>query len=95
MPTRQLLSKSLLAYLTRQGYTHMQLRGIETSIDTDDDYILVPRTPSFAHFEESDLPVEPINSSAITDMLDVEFGINFWVELSAGANTFLRTGVTV
>ena len=71
----------MFSFLKQEGYTHIQHRNTEASPDTDDAYILVPWKQGIAQFEEADLQLEPIDSSDITDMLDVEFGINFWVEL--------------
>jgi hypothetical protein len=81
MTARVLFTKSLLNFLKQQGYTHIQQRGIEKKLDTDDAYILVPWKNGIAQFEEASLQLEPIESTDITDMLDVEFGLNFWVEL--------------
>jgi len=78
---RLLITKTLLSFLQQEGYTHIQQRGIEKSLDNDDACILVPWKKGIAQFEEANLQFEPIESSNIADMLDVEFGINFWVEL--------------
>jgi len=93
MRSRLLFTPELLAFLKRQGFTHMQFRGIEEkpkknkrSAD-EDDYILLPWKEGIGLFEDAEWRVEPIESTDVSDMLDVEFGINFWVELPAEVAT--------
>lgn len=81
MQDRILFTKKLLNFLKEQGYTHIQRRGIEQGIDTDDNCILVPWKNGIAQFEDASLQIESIESTDVSDMLDVEFGINFLVEL--------------
>ncbi|HTE11831.1 MAG TPA: hypothetical protein VK645_12685 [Chitinophagaceae bacterium] len=89
MPESLLFTPALIAFLKAQGYTHIQLRGIGRKADAaihsaeenDDNFILVPWKEGISLFEEHDLNMEKIGSTEFTDMLDVEFGISFWVEL--------------
>ena len=72
-------SSQLHDFLKREGYTHIQLRGTGLM---DNNYILVPwKDNPETKFEESNFQMESIDSTDISDMLDVEFGIEFWVEL--------------
>jgi len=88
MPQRLRFSKELLQQLIQQGYTHIQQRGVEnkpestlhTNEDPEYDYILIPMKQSGFSLEDVSR-VLPIDSSDVSDMLDVEFGINFYVEL--------------
>jgi len=87
MTKRILFTAELHKFLIELGYTHMQLLGVRKKLDkekneeTDDAYILIPLKDGISLFEDADLRIEPIASNDISDMLDVEFGINFWVEL--------------
>jgi len=87
MTKRILFTAGLYKFLIELGYTHMQLLGVERESDNekdeemDDAYILIPWKKGISLFEDTDLRIEPIDSTDISDMLDVEFGINFWVEL--------------
>lgn len=86
---RMPLTKQLLTSLKQQGYTHIQQRGIESkpgsTIHTeeypDDNCILVPWKKDILSFEEANLQLLEIDSADVSDMLDVEFGIRFYVEL--------------
>ena len=83
-----LFTKALHHFLIQHGYTHIQLRGIERKGEEDipspalpnDDFILIPWKKGIGSFEEA-VRIEKIDSTEITDMLGVEFGIRFWVEL--------------
>ena len=63
------------------------MRGIATKHEkvqsdfNEDDYILIPWKEGITIFEDTSLQLEKIDSTDVTDMLDVEFGINFWIEL--------------
>ena len=87
MTKRILFTAELHKFLIELGYTHMQLLGVRKKLDkekneeTDDAYILIPLKDGISLFEDADLRIESIDSTEISDMLDVEFGINFWVEL--------------
>ena len=88
-----LFTKQLLQQLKQQGYTHIQQRGIESKSRqqirvTDDpsyDYILIPVRQTDFSLEDV-LRVLPIDSTDVSDMLDVEFGIDFYVELPDSAS---------
>ena len=74
-------SPQLHDFLKEEGYTHIQLRGTG---ENDNHYILFPwKDNPKTKFEESNFQMESIDSSDISDMLDLEFGIEFWVESPA------------
>lgn len=87
MSIQIIFTSALLDFLKKESYTHLQLRGIipeseaSNGLKTEEDYILVPWKESLKKFDEADFQMEEINSTDITDMLDVEFGIQFLVEL--------------
>jgi len=73
-----LFTKSLHEFLIAQGYTHIQLRGIEKKGKedihlpglTDDDFILIPWKKGIGLFEETSMHLEKIDSTEITDVLE-------------------------
>ena len=89
MPDRIPFTKQLLQQLKQQGYTHIQQRGHEnkpestlhSKDDPEDGYILIPWKIEVLLFEDAQLQLLEIDSTDVTDMLEVEFGINFWVEM--------------
>ena len=87
MADRIILTLALIKKLKSAGYTHFQLRGIDANDENKkldfnhDNYILVPWKKGITVFEDSNLQLEVIDSTDIIDMLDVEFGVSFWVEL--------------
>lgn len=97
---RILLSRSLLQFLQIHGYTHMHLRGIEKKPGTtlhskdvqQDNYILVAHTDQVLQFEERQLHLEKIDSTAVTDMLYVDDIIQFWVELPEAIGKAYKQG---
>lgn len=86
--SRLSFTKDLHQFLKTELFTHIQLRGIEpktainSQTENQDDYILIPWKEDILLFNEADWKIEEINSSEVADMLDVEFGVYFFVELS-------------
>ncbi|MEO6314382.1 MAG: hypothetical protein ABIU63_09730 [Chitinophagaceae bacterium] len=88
MNSRVLFSASLQIFLKQEGYTHIQLLGREKKPELDAelvraDYIMVPRTADFARFEDAQITVLEIDSPEITDFLDINPRIRFWVDMPA------------
>ena len=87
MDQKILFTEVLLRFLKRQGYTHMQLLGIQQRTEqypeqmNRDHFLLKPWKRGIGLFEDANMQLEEIGSTDISDMLEVEFGIHFWVEL--------------
>ena len=81
-------TKELLMSLKKRGFTHIQQRGIEnrpgqnflSKEDDEYDYILIPWKKDILIFEDASMRLLEIDSNELYDMLDVEFGIVFWVD---------------